>query len=871
MTTPPTNFEPAAAELFDAISAEVTDCHAPNAAGAAPSFKKARALSPGARSAFVLYCCRRCIPLRDEARAAPTGNHQFPETQAEQRRLMCRWWTSVSCVHELLRTSLPFTVEELEYLLSRYTESRPHHVLGQYVFEGIVNQLEANAEAVRRSPRLLEGIEGLVRTRKGLPGTSAARVTRRLSAIVGLRADAVIVAGEAWADQALEDLELAGSGDRHACLALLAHCTEAHGPHPTKKWTMRAEELLAGVNETLWWTWVRAWFVLVDRSRTSVLTPNAWGPDPNQLIGESNGDLLKGICWLAGERPSADLARALGRLAISCYRKVPGVGPRAVKIGNAAVYALGRMPGRDSLGQLAMLRVKVKFGTAQKLLEKALNAAAEREGLPREEIEELAVPSYGMEEVGVRRETLGDYTAELRITGLAKPVLGFLKPDGKAQKSVPAAIKGACADDLKELKAAARDIGAMLPAQRDRIDGLFLEDKSWDFTTWRERYLDHPLVGVIARRLIWRFAPGKDGVWDADAPACSAMWLDGAGLVGLDGAPLTIDESRGRVRLWHPIEVEQPEILAWREFLERHEIVQPFKQAHREVYLLTDAERTTGVYSNRYAAHILRQHQFNALCAARRWKNKLRLMVDAEYPPASRTLPVWNLRAEFWVEGAGAEYGDDTNDAGVYNYLVTDQVRFYNRGAAPNSAHASGGGYGMFARQNQTNEPVPLDRIPPLVLSEIMRDVDLFVGVTSVGNNPAWQDGGPDGRYLDYWWSYSFGDLSATAETRRALLERLLPKLTIADRCTLDGKFLTVRGDIRTYNIHLGSGNILMDPNDEYLCIVPSSRADPPLPDRLYLPFEGDRMLAIILSKAFLLADDTKITDRTITRQIGRR
>jgi hypothetical protein len=34
------------------------------------------------------------------------------------------------------------------------------------------------------------------------------------------------------------------------------------------------------------------------------------------------------------------------------------------------------------------------------------------------------------------------------------------------------------------------------------------------------------------------------------------------------------------------------------------------------------------------------------------------------------------------------------------------------------------------------------------------------------------------------------------------------------------------------------------------------------------LPFEGDRTLAIILSKAFLLADDKKIADPTIVAQI---
>jgi hypothetical protein len=48
----------------------------------------------------------------------------------------------------------------------------------------------------------------------------------------------------------------------------------------------------------------------------------------------------------------------------------------------------------------------------------------------------------------------------------------------------------------------------------------------------------------------------------------------------------------------------------WRDWLERHGVTQPCKQAHREVYLLTDAECTTGTYSNRFAAHVPRQHQF---------------------------------------------------------------------------------------------------------------------------------------------------------------------------------------------------------------------------------------------------------------------
>jgi hypothetical protein len=153
------------------------------------------------------------------------------------------------------------------------------------------------------------------------------------------------------------------------------------------------------------------------------------------------------------------------------------------------------------------------------------------------------------------------------------------------------------------------------------------------------------------------------------------------------------------------------------------------------------------------------------------------------------------------------------------------------------------------------------------VFSEVMREVDLFVGVASVGNDPDWHAGGRERRHADYWQSYSFGELSATARTRRAALERIVPKLKNADRCTFSDRFLVVRGEICTYCIHLGSGNVLMEPGNRYLCIVPVQGAKSD--DRLFLPFEGDGRLSLILSKALLLADDLSITDPTIKSQIA--
>ena len=293
----------------------------------------------------------------------------------------------------------------------------------------------------------------------------------------------------------------------------------------------------------------------------------------------------------------------------------------------------------------------------------------------------------------------------------------------------------------------------------------------------------HPTLGNLARRLIWdcerRPVPAR-------RPSLSPFRPPSPFRRGRAGEGFPADTP---VRLWHPLHA--PDIATvgrWRDTLEERGLVQPFKQAHREVYLLTDAERATRTYSNRFAAHILKQHQFNSLAVLRGWKNQLRLMVDDSYPPATKLLPQHNLRAEFWVEGIGDDYGTDTNETGTYLRLATDQVRFYPLDSPTNYAHAGGGGYSANFRDAPA-EPVSLDQIPPLVLSEVLRDVDLFVGVASLGNDPNWSDGGPQGRFRDYWRDYAFGDLGESAKTRADVLLRLLPRLKIARAPTSTASF----------------------------------------------------------------------------------
>ncbi|MGB0774783.1 MAG: DUF4132 domain-containing protein [Akkermansiaceae bacterium] len=683
---------------------------------------------------------------------------------------------------------------------------------------------------------------------------------KRLEFLLADDSGPALLGRDAWAALLLQDYREAA--DPESLDQLFDLIGEGAGKtRPSAKWLKAAQEYVSNVNTTALCNHLERWFDAVGQPAVNDGANNdyEWLPAEHRgmMLDDGDSEYLRGLVWLAALVPGKQMARALSDLIFTAYKKVPGIGPRAVKIGNAGVNTLGLMEHEAALAELAKLKVKVKFGTAQNLIAKALDAKAEAMGVSRNEVEEMAVPDYGFNTEHIGEIPAADFTALLEIISSNKVAITWRNTEtGKVQKSVPAKVREQAPDELKEIRATAKDVQKMIPVVQERLDGMYLEKREWDLTTWKTRYLHHPIVGWVSKRLIWNLTEGKT--------TTAVFCVDGQ-FYTLDGSAHDASANT-TVSLWHPLDSTTEETLAWREFILDRKITQPFKQAYREIYLLTDAERNTNNYSNRYAAHIIKQHQFNALCAARGWKNKLRLMVDDEYPPAMRHLEAWKLRADFWIEGAGEDYGTDTLESGAFIYLTTDQVRFYEEGAATSTAHACGGGYTLRHAANAA-DPLPLENIPALVFSEVMRDVDLFVGVASVGNNTSWEDTGNTERQ-QYWESFSFGDLGETAKTRKTVLERLIPRMKIADRCSFADKYLIVRGDIRTYKIHLGSTNIIMEPNDQYLCIVAQgSRAR--AADKLYLPFEGDTKLSVIISKAILLADDTKIKDATILSQIN--
>ena len=630
--------------------------------------------------------------------------------------------------------------------------------------------------------------------------------------------------------------------DKKLWFELVALAQKANGSKPSQKYLNDVKKIIDQLGSDKFKKVTQEWFIyIINLKETITSLTQTYGKQEYtynviEFLSSLNSDAIKGFVWMSSWFYDNTTVQTISKLAERCFKKIPEKGPAAAGIGNACLYTLYASKGLDGIAQLSRLRLKIKQNNTLALIEKYIEEAAKKLGVSSIEIEDLAVDDFKLKDHQLAY-AFDDYMGVIALTGIGKSTLKWFKPDGSEQKTVPQFVKDKFDTKLKKIKAIQKQIDQTTASQKERFDRMLRSDRTMSLDYFKEKYLQHGLLSFIINKVIFKFSKGTE--------ECLAIYINNQ-WIAINYDIIDIDQFE-TVSLWHPVTSSTNEVKEWRQFLLDGQIQQPFKQAYREIYLLTDAEVNTRTYSNRMASHILKQHQYVTLAKGRNWKARLIGAWDGgDQDTAQLVMPEYNICVEYWVNALNAD--DEFNATGIWNYVTTDQIRFLNL---------------------ETNDLIELVDVPPIAFSEAMRDVDLFVGVASVGNDPTWSDSGGLPTYRDYWQSYSFGDLSEIAKNRKEILQGLIPRLKIASVTHIEDKFVVVKGKLRTYKIHIGSTNILMEPNDQYLCIVPD-RSKKDISENLFLPFEGDNGLSVIISKAFLLANDDTITDSTITSQINR-
>ncbi|MEH7515597.1 DUF5724 domain-containing protein [Gottfriedia acidiceleris] len=246
-------------------------------------------------------------------------------------------------------------------------------------------------------------------------------------------------------------------------------------------------------------------------------------------------------------------------------------------------------------------------------------------------------------------------------------------------------------------------------------------------------------------------------------------------------------------------------------FIFENKIIQPFKQVFRELYLPNIDELANGKISRRYDGHQVQPRKTVSLLKSRLWTASYEEGLQRVYYKENIIVKIY--AAADWFSPSDVEAP------------TLETIEFINR---------------------KTYENISIEQIPPIIFSEVMRDVDLVVSIAHVGG-------------VDPEASLS------TIEMRKAIIHESLRLMKISN-VDFSQNHAKIYGKLGEYNVHLGSGNTYKNAKGA-LHIIPVHSQHR---GKIFLPFiDEDPKTAEILSKIVLLAQDQKIKDPNILIQLN--
>ena len=324
----------------------------------------------------------------------------------------------------------------------------------------------------------------------------------------------------------------------------------------------------------------------------------------------------------------------------------------------------------------------------------AREIASER-GWSDEELADRTVPTAGFDGDGLLRLSYGQREFTGRLTPDFK--IRVTGPDGRSRAGLPAPRAGEDAEVVKaakkRLSAARKEAKEVLTLQSERLYEAMCASRTWSAPEWRELLAGHPLVGRLVTRLIWTAAPPEGG------PLTFRPTEDGE-LIGADDAVVEF-EPQAVVALAHRARLTDEEAAAWRQHLADYAVEPLFDQLSATV---------PRIEKNQKVLTDLQGH-----------------MTDS-----------FTLRAAALKRGYKR---GEVMDAGFFDAYVKDfaaldltAVLGFTGACLPEEKIPCATTSLSFTRRGR---PVPLDRVPPVLLAECRAD---YAALAALGPyDPDWE------------------------------------------------------------------------------------------------------------------------------------
>jgi predicted nucleotidyltransferase len=276
---------------------------------------------------------------------------------------------------------------------------------------------------------------------------------------------------------------------------------------------------------------------------------------------------------------------------------------------------------------------------------------------------------------------------------------------------------------------------------------------------------------------------------------------------GTNGYTLLLTDE---VYIAHPYDLYQMGV--WQDYqtyIFEQQLVQPFKQVFRELYLKLE-EELEFTFTRRYSGYQIQTKKAATTLRTRGW--------NADYEN-------------------GLEKVDYRFNTVVNLYANADWF-------SPNDIEAPSIDYVGF-HERLKRDSMKVKNVDDVTFSEAMRDVDLAISTAYVGGvDPL--------------------TTTSTIAMRKAIVTYTL-KLMNIDTVEVQDNFANIKGHLNNYSVHLGSGMVHQS-GGAAIHMIPIFNGKR---GNVYLPFlDEDPKTAEIVSKIIMLAEDNKIKDVSILKQI---
>ncbi|OXA87648.1 DUF4132 domain-containing protein [Flavobacterium hercynium] len=518
---------------------------------------------------------------------------------------------------------------------------------------------------------------------------------------------------------------------------------------------------------------------------------------------------LKGLIWSCAYIEPNDLSLSiLKNITEYSYSKIYGVGAKSTITGNLALEALVATEKEEAFGMLNIMRNKTKYNKFVVALEKSIDKFKENSPIPEQLLADMSIPSFGFKD-GKKTFKLGDCKIIISYQK-KKLVKDYEDKDGNSLKKLPTQISDDHAKTLKEINAEIKQINSIFNDLSKRIKTYWLYDRVWFFSDWNKYIKNHDLIYPHIENLIW-----TNKTQNKDFIVLDNQLLD------IDNKEVT-SNSEDEICLWHPVANSEENISQWQNYLWVNKIVQTQRQAFRENYPFSKTELDL-LETPRFAHHFLEVQKLMAIANNTGWI--FTYVHEGVNWPRVYLKPL-NITIHLIC------------DYDRYNFAIPTKAIYFTKG---NSTKIND------YKPTQSFEKIKLSEIPLNTLSEICRDIDLFIATTSIANNVELSENRQE--FETYRTEYQKGLFSdnANAKIRKQIIEKVAPilKLNIEK---FEGNFVIINGKNDTYKINLSSGFAQSNETQKHINLIPNTsklKSD----KKTKLPIEDDETLYIILAK----------------------